>query len=562
MYQVTDKQALPWYQKVKQDFPPAKYQCDQNKEIMVPMHDGINLNTRLFIPNADGPYHVLFTRNPYPANEDLCEALYLPFVEQGYCVVIQDCRGTGKSQGIWEPFKNERQDGVDALNWLNEQEWVLDMATFGRSYSGYTQWIVGDMLPNKVKTMFLEVYGINRFDQVYTNGVFREDIYTSWAFGNSGVKSKIPSWKQYQMAIKDTPAENRDKDVLNQRLPFYDEYLREIEPTNDYWKKSLWQTLYDVPEKINVPVVVTDGWADHHLQGSLLGYKRLRPEIKNKSRLIVTPTDHIGNVTGDLDYQDINHFGFMNMRANLDWFNYILKDEKASLDSKVYLMGANRWINYEPTNKNSKYYLNIGQKLSVDASQTDSLSFRYDPTKPVSWPGGNELLAWIIPKFTDSPHGFVKTRPYVQRKDVLSFESQPFQETQVLNGTIRLHLRVSSSKVDTDFSARLCIKNSQGDYINIKDGISSIAGRNGIKNDSYHPDTPITLNYTLGDIAWQVNQGDCLVLLVSSSNFPMYTLHSNRAGLWSKQKITKNVADQTIFVGADSYIELPLEDIK
>ena len=99
------------------------------------MRDGIKLATRIFEPNFDVPYEVLFTRNPYPANTKLLEALYIPFVEQGYCLIIQDCRGTGDSQGKWEPFKNERKDGIDSLKWLNQQGWIKSIATFGRSSS-------------------------------------------------------------------------------------------------------------------------------------------------------------------------------------------------------------------------------------------------------------------------------------------------------------------------------------------------------------------------------------------------------------------------------------------
>lgn len=557
MYRITDKTTLPWYYKVENDFPEPKNECTQCKEYMVRMRDGKALNTRVFIPNIEAPFNVLFTRNPYPANESLYEALYLPFVEQGYCVVIQDCRGTGKSEGLWEPFKNERNDGIDALNWLNDQVWVKAIGTFGRSYSGYTQWIVGDRLPNKVKTMFLEVYGINRYDQVYTNGVFREDIYTSWAFGNSGIDSKIPANQQYQMAIRQTPAENRDVNILGQKMPFYDDYLREINGNSAYWKNSIWQTLADIPAKISVPVTITDGWANHHLQGSLLGFSQLSPQIKQKSRLIVTPTDHVGQLTGDLDYQQTNYFGFMNLKANLDWFNHILCGSREVFSSKVYLMRGNEWIDYQPIEQQQKVYLADNHSLKLQVSPESCATFIYNPMHPVNWPGGNELLAWIIPGFTALPHGFVKSMPYKERTDTLKFTTSKYQQVAKIIGTIKVHLVVASNKKDTTFAVRLCEQTSQGYYINIKDGISSIVGRNGHSHSEYQPHTKVGLDIVLGDIAWKLHAGSRLVLLVSSSNFPMYAIHSNRAGMWSKHEVTNNPAQQEVFLGNASYLEIP-----
>lgn len=557
MYNVTDPVALPWYDNVIHDFPDATYQCKSLTQVPVTMRDGVDLNTRIFKPTHIEPYDVLLTRNPYPANESLCEALYLPLVEQGYCVIIQDCRGTGGSQGQWQPFENERADSIDTLNWLQEQNWVKTISTFGRSYSAFTQWIAGDSLPSKVKTMILEVYGVNRFDQVYANGMFREDIYTSWAFANSGISSDISTGDQFKLAIKHTPANTRDQSILGQTLPFYQDYLRENQITSDYWKKSMWQTLLDIPAKINVPVLVTDGWADHHLQGSLIGFRALRPEIKKKSRLIITPTDHIGNLTGDLNYPDANRFGFMNMRANLDWLNYVLGDTRNIFDSACYLMRSGQWLNPAiSAEKPTRYILESAGQLTLTSTQASAQHFRYDPTKPNTWPGGNELLAWITPGFTDQPHGFTVTPPYPQRPDTIRFISTPFKDTTTLLGNVTLHLKVASSCADTAFAVRLCEQTKGNQYINIKDGIGSLA--HAARATGYTAGIAITLTLDLGDVAWQIHAGSSIVLLISSSNFPMYAIHSNKPQLWSQQTLDQIIADQTVFTGLNgSTIDLP-----
>ncbi|WP_189269877.1 CocE/NonD family hydrolase [Lacticaseibacillus paracasei] len=560
MYRVENPSVLPWYEKVTEDYPKARYYCDSIEEVQIEMRDGIKLNTRIFRPNRKEPFNVLFTRNPYPANEKAYEALYLPFVEQGYCLIIQDCRGTGKSEGKWEPFTHERDDGIDALTWIQNQEWIKTVGTFGRSYSAFTQWIVGDLLPSKVKTMILEVFGIDRYNQVYSNGMFREDIYTSWAFANSGVKSNLSTANQYQIALKHSPANSRDLKILNQSLPFYQDYLCETNPNSDYWKNSIWETLIEIPEKINVPVLVTDGWADHHLQGSLDGFRRLRPEIRKQSRIIVTPTDHIGNLTGSLNYPNSERFGFMNMRANLDWFNHMVKGNKDIFDSSFYLMRKGLWLDPEMRNITS-YKLNFSSidSLSERNGKPGQTHFISDPTIPNTWPGGNELLAWITPGFTNQPHGFTNALPYSKTNQSIRFESDNFKKNEVFIGETTIGLMVASSATDTAFAVRLCEHTAEGYYINIKDGISSLSGRNNNYEQAYKPGTRVKLTINLGDIAWEIKEGSSLVVLVASGNFPMYAIHSNHAGQWSHQTLRKTIAQQTVFVGkGGSFLNLPL----
>ena len=60
------------------------------------------------------------------------------------------CRGTGKSEGHWEPNTNERPDGRDTLQWLNDQPWAESIGYFGASYLALTGWAIADIVPPKV----------------------------------------------------------------------------------------------------------------------------------------------------------------------------------------------------------------------------------------------------------------------------------------------------------------------------------------------------------------------------------------------------------------------------
>ena len=46
----------------------------------------------------------------------------------------------------------------------------------GCSYLALTGWVVADILPPKVKTMYLTHYGVFRHTSAYQDGLFRHDI--------------------------------------------------------------------------------------------------------------------------------------------------------------------------------------------------------------------------------------------------------------------------------------------------------------------------------------------------------------------------------------------------
>ena len=65
----------------------------------------------------------------------------IAFLNAGYAVVLQDCRGTSASDGTFVPKIGEIADGLDTLTWLAEQDWFSGtVGTYGASYMGMTQW--------------------------------------------------------------------------------------------------------------------------------------------------------------------------------------------------------------------------------------------------------------------------------------------------------------------------------------------------------------------------------------------------------------------------------------
>jgi len=75
---------------------------DSNR--MIPMRDGTQLAANVFRPKADGRYPVILMRSPYGKPEaNFGDAKR--YTAAGYAMVLQDCRGRGKSEGSWDPFR-------------------------------------------------------------------------------------------------------------------------------------------------------------------------------------------------------------------------------------------------------------------------------------------------------------------------------------------------------------------------------------------------------------------------------------------------------------------------
>ena len=101
---------------------------------------------------------------------------------------------------------------------------------------------------------------------------------------------------------------------------------------------------------------------------------------------------------------------------------------------------------------------------------------------------------------------------------------------------------------------------SNGDARNIRDGITSLAYRDGAATPlAYAPGQPVTIEINLWPIEWRFVAGSRLRLDVSSSDFPKFHAHPNRAGPWAQQTDAV-LAQQTLMVGAQhvGFIDLPV----
>ena len=160
------------------------------QEIWVAAPDGARRRTVVTLPEGEGPFPTILLRSCYPQAEPEYQLAAQGYAQRGFAFVYQFCRGTGGSEGAWEPNIHEREDGLAAARWLAAQPFAGPCGYLGCSYLAFTGWIMADALPDKFKTLYLTHYGTDRFASAYQNGLFRHDILPGWAMDNAGFPVK------------------------------------------------------------------------------------------------------------------------------------------------------------------------------------------------------------------------------------------------------------------------------------------------------------------------------------------------------------------------------------
>ena len=136
----------------------ANIELTVDRDIMVAMRDGVRLATDIVRPRytagkENQPLPVIMERTPYDkrgisrSEVSVSEphavsrvAVAEFFARHGFAVVMQDCRGRYKSEGEFEKYLNEAEDGYDTIEWLLQQPWCDGkVGTMGLSYGAHTQ---------------------------------------------------------------------------------------------------------------------------------------------------------------------------------------------------------------------------------------------------------------------------------------------------------------------------------------------------------------------------------------------------------------------------------------
>jgi predicted acyl esterase len=179
------------------------------------------------------------------------------------------------------------------------------------------------------------------------------------------------------------------------------------------------------------------------------------------------------------------------------------------------------------------------QKLDGKMDEPCEITYTYNPYNPAYFNGG-------------VCHGFggmqKQTSPN-SSYDIISFESDPFQQGRYVKGKMKATLYVKSDCEDTCFYIHISIVKRDGNIYSLRDDIHSLCYQLG----DYVPNSEARMEFNFTEHAFMIEVGDKLRVDVSSSAANCYVPHTNKKGLYSKQTTAK-IAHNTIICGKSSIV--------
>jgi putative CocE/NonD family hydrolase len=548
-----------------------------DRGLKVPMRDGVRLNTNVYRPRGAGPLPVIMTRMPYGINEMYCfmPAIGRFWARKGYAFVVQDTRGRFGSEGEWDPFVHEIEDGYDTLEWISRQPWCDgNIGATGESYYGYTTWAAALCGHPNLKciapsTTAMDIYGV----WIYNQGAFCLQTMGTWAIQMNARRYQNP----YRLDHRHLPLIEL-ADEAGIPCSYYKDWIRH--PARDeYWERiNLNQRYAD----IRIPALHLGGWYDTFLRSTLDDWRGVKetsrdPGARKNQWLVISPIDHEGtpDATHRVGRVSVGPLSAWSRWADSErFFDYWLKGIDNGFGEskrvKFFVIGENDWIeadDWPPAGTElHPYYFHSdgdaagpagGGRLSgVPPLEEPPDSYVYDPDDPLS-----------VSLQTDLWHFAEELRDRAQmanRPDVLTYTSDDLAGDLCITGPISVALFAASSVQDTDFTAALVDVFPDGHCHLIQEGIVRARFRDSDREPSLiEPGEIYEYSIDLWATSYVLRAGHRMRVEISSSNFNRFDRNLNTGGPFG-ERIDVRRAKQMIHHDASyaSHITLPVYSLE
>ena len=592
----------------QQNSPPTR--CFQ---AMVPMRDGVRLNTFVFLPEHGGPrFPVILQRTPYgitlPGSTSKTDCLngWLPdpaqplrgsllrgwrqIVRHGYAAVYQDTRGRHGSEGEDRVYADDAADGHDTLNWIAEQEWTNhQVGVSGSSAGATTALAAASQRHPSLRALFAQVGGSSIYDDVVYEGQSIE-MERLWLWVANNIPGLSASHREIAMQAQGLTPADMDRaataaadryarlDAAKADLPPFigsEDWMRL--PLSDYPDFTKWQPYlneiitHPAPDQfraqhnfrrtIEIPGFHVTTWFDIFQTSVIAAFNDIQSRVGDQ-RLWIGPNAHY------FVYEE----NFWPYDPYFKWFDHWLKGENTGImDSPTVFYSPRAWVN-EPSAYvaddwchadswppagvvPSRLYLCGDSSLSADNQSGQGRSFVYDPRSPNPTIGGRNMSI-------DS--GSRDQRTLYERANYgLIYRGAVLQADLTIAGAVNVTLHIQSDCRDTDFIAKLIELEADGSATLLMDGVVRAMFRDSAKEPQYlEPEQSYSLSINLAHIYHTFRAGSRIQVDITSSNFPRRARNTNSGNpiLAHDGDADIRVATNTIHHAKDnpSFIELPV----
>lgn len=470
-----------------QDAPNSETHFVLEKNVPVPMRDGVVLRADVMRPPEADKFPVLVYRTPY--GKDAAQQEYTTFkhaAERGYAVVIQDVRGRYHSDGDFRPYENEGPDGYDTIEWAAAQSWSNgNVGTFGLSYPGAVQWLAAVQNPPHLRAMIPAMTFSTPQNFFYAGGTW-DMSWIDWIWDNiawdTRAKKNLPGPRTYREALAAWKEEGPkmlntlpllDVKPLQQAAPYYFDWLQH--PPEDPWWN--WSELRDKYSRTHAAVLNLSAWYDDNYgpEGATTNFagllKARQVDKDPRTHLLLGPWVHgVDNTaktrSGEREFGPAAAIDYD--EVVLRWMDHYLKGMDNGVDHerpvRYFVMGRNEWRDadqWPPASRETSAFLapasdgsSAGRLQTTPFDNQDSVSeFVSDPSNPV-----------VNMYDTSGAHDY---RKLANRADVLTFDSALLQEDTEITGPITARIFVSCDCRDFDLWTRLLDVSPDGTAINL-----------------------------------------------------------------------------------------------
>ncbi|HEX3395749.1 MAG TPA: CocE/NonD family hydrolase [Steroidobacteraceae bacterium] len=496
-------------------FVPRVESFDYTKrEEMIPMRDGVKLQTVILIPKGAHRAPILLSRTPYGATSRIDKNVSAHLdalldsndpaddavLSGGYIRVLQDVRGKHGSEGDYVMTRplhgplnptavDHSTDTYDTIEWLikNIPETNGKVGILGISYDGFTS-LMALVNPHPALRAAAPINAMVdgwMGDDWFHKGAFRQDSLTYTQTQEATRGSDIPWWTDHYddydtWLAAGSAGEMARRHGLEQvgfatklmSHPAYDEF----------WQDQALDKIL-AKQHVTVPTMLVHSlWDQEDIYGNIALYKALKAQQPDTSNiyLVIGPWFHHqqrldGSAIGQIRFGS-DTAEYFRKHLLRPFFDHYLKDDAPPLKVAhvtAFETGTNRWedLSAWPSGCNAgcsivaqKLYLQSGGNLRLgsvpDANSrggtaTDFESYVSDPAKPVPYIPrpvhiGGEEGAKSWQTWLVSDQ-----RDVASRTDVLSFSTPTLREPLKISGEPIANLIASSSGTDGDFVVKV-----------------------------------------------------------------------------------------------------------
>ena len=460
------------------------------QQVMIPMRDGVHLQTVILTPGGDhGPLPILFRRTPYGVPDAApaeIPADMKEFIADGYVLVIQNLRGRFKSEGVFKltsqvnladsTSTNETTDAYDSIDWLvkNVPNNNGKVGMYGVSYDGLTTALALLHPHPALKVMSEQASPVDQWmnDDDHRYGALRYSYSFEYAVMEQADKNRnthfaFDTYDSYSWYLALGPLSNLNSKYLHGSIPYWNDEVAHPD-YDDFWKREAWVRQL---HSSTVPNLNVAGfWDQEDPWGPWQIFRHAAEHDPDHTNFMVAgPWYHgqwrrpKGDSLGLMSNGGHETSREFREKIEAPFFRYYLhgEGEKPTWRANIFQSGSNTWRTYSEwpprQSKPTNVYLRADGTLSFNAPESSARTgyreYVSDPANPVpyrqrpispTYPAG-DWRTWEI-----ADQRFVDNRP-----DVLSYVSAPLDHDLTITGEVAADLFASTSGTDADFIVKL-----------------------------------------------------------------------------------------------------------